>query len=146
MTCTWSGSGTKTRFVSGLLFLIVLPGGFSYGDYLRCGAMAALSPIMAQVREFAENGGLVLGICNGFQIPARHAFCPERWRANQGLQFICKDVELATAHNESPWTRELTPGARLHFPIAHGDGRYVVSAEEHEEMKRNGPGALYLHR
>ena len=117
--------------------LIVLPGGFSYGDYLRCGAMASLSPIMAQVKRFAEAGGLVLGICNGFQILCESHLLPGALAVNSGLQFLCKDVGLETKSITSPWTRAFEAGDRVCFPIAHGDGRYVVSAEEHAEMQRN---------
>lgn len=117
--------------------LVALPGGFSYGDYLRCGAMAALSPIMEEVKIYAKNGGMVLGVCNGFQILCEVGLLPGALAKNEKLSFVCKDVMLEVATTDSPWTREMTVGEKLTFPIAHGDGRYIATDAEFEELKRN---------
>lgn len=114
--------------------LVVIPGGFSYGDYLRCGAIAALSPIMDSVREYAAKGGLVLGICNGFQMLCEMGLLPGALARNEGLKFICRDVFNKVVTNESPWTREIKSGEILKLPISHGDGRYVVSEEQHAAL------------
>lgn len=108
---------------------IILPGGFSYGDHLRCGAIARFSPVMRAVKRFAQGGGLVVGFCNGFQILTETHILPGALIRNQGMRFICKPVELITATTNSPFTNALTPGERLRVPIAHGEGCYV--AEEH---------------
>lgn len=118
--------------------LIALPGGFSYGDYLRCGAMASLSPIMDQVRKFAENGGYVVGICNGFQILCESQLLPGALARNRGLRFVCQDVSLRVENNESPWTSELKRGEVIQLPIAHGDGRYVIDEDGAANLERNG--------
>lgn len=118
--------------------LVVLPGGFSYGDYLRCGAIASLSPIMQAVKDFAAKGGLVLGICNGFQILCEAGLLPGALARNEKLKFVCRDVGLKVESTDSPWTRSAEPGQILVFPIAHGDGRYVCTAEEHDQLARNG--------
>ncbi len=109
----------------GDLSLVVVPGGFSYGDYLRSGAVAALSPIMESVKEYAAAGGLVLGICNGFQILCETKLLPGALAKNEDSKFHCKDVFLKVENNETPWTLAMTKGEILQFPIAHGDGRYV---------------------
>jgi len=121
----------------GELDLIVLPGGFSYGDYLRTGAMAAVSPIMDSVKEYADKGGLVLGICNGFQILCESGLLPGALVRNQNQGFVCKDIELEITHS-NPWTSPLSAGALLCLPIAHGEGRYVVDPEKYEELDRKG--------
>jgi len=118
--------------------LIALPGGFSYGDYLRCGAMASLSPIMDEVRKFADNGGHVLGICNGFQILCEAHLLPGALARNLGLRFLCQDVHCRVENNESPWTSELKRGEVIQLPIAHGDGRYVIDESEVATLERNG--------
>lgn len=118
--------------------LIALPGGFSYGDYLRCGAMAALSPIMQEVRKFAGNGGYVIGICNGFQILCEAQLLPGALARNRDLRFLCTDVYCRVENNESPWTSEMKRGEVLQLPIAHGDGRYVVNMDEAGTLERNG--------
>jgi phosphoribosylformylglycinamidine synthase subunit PurQ / glutaminase len=115
--------------------LVVLPGGFSYGDYLRCGAIAALSPIMDQVREYAAKGGFVLGTCNGFQMLCEMGLLPGALARNESLKFVCRDVFTKVVSSESPWTRELKTGEILKLPIAHGDGRYVASEEQFAELK-----------
>lgn len=114
---------------------VILPGGFSYGDYLRCGAIAKFSPIMARVKEHAAAGGLVIGICNGFQILTECGLLPGALVRNRGLKFICKPVELITATAASPFTSTLTPGQRLVMPIAHGEGCYVADEATLDELE-----------
>ena len=104
----------------------VLPGGFSYGDYLRCGAIARFSPATAAVREFAEAGGLVLGICNGFQILCEAGLLPGALVRNESLRFVCRDVRLTVERNDLPFTGRCTAGQRLVMPVKHGDGRYLA--------------------
>lgn len=107
---------------------IILPGGFSYGDYLRCGAIARFSPIMEAVRRFAREGGPVMGFCNGFQILCEAGLLPGALLRNAGMKFICRPVELEVATTNSPFTNELSPHQHLTVPIAHGEGCY--QAEE----------------
>ncbi len=107
---------------------IILPGGFSYGDYLRCGAIARFSPIMDAVRRFAQQGGPVMGFCNGFQILCEAGLLPGALLRNAGMKFICRPVELEVATTNSPFTNELSPRQHLTIPIAHGEGCY--QAEE----------------
>jgi phosphoribosylformylglycinamidine synthase subunit PurQ / glutaminase len=104
---------------------VVLPGGFSYGDYLRCGAIARFSPATAAVREFAEAGGLVLGICNGFQILCEAGLLPGVLLRNESLRFVCRDVRLTVERGDLPFTGRCTAGQRLVMPVKHGDGRYL---------------------
>lgn len=118
--------------------LVVLPGGFSYGDYLRTGAMAAISPIMQSVKKFAENGGFVLGICNGFQILCESGLLSGALVRNEGLKFVCKDVPLKVEETETPWTSRLKKNETLVYPIAHGDGRYVIDELTFTQMKQKG--------
>jgi phosphoribosylformylglycinamidine synthase len=108
---------------------VVLPGGFSYGDYLRAGAMAAQAPLMQAVRRFADAGGPVLGICNGFQILCEAGLLPGALTRNQSLHFECKDVLVSTLR-ATVWTRTLTRGQRLRLPIAHAEGRFVIDHPE----------------
>ncbi len=115
--------------------LVVLPGGFSYGDYLRCGAIAALSPVMQGVKEFAEQGGLVLGICNGFQILCESRLLPGSLTLNEGRGFICRDTTLKTQASRAPWTSQMKAGENVRFPIAHGDGRYWIDDEGLAKLK-----------
>lgn len=117
--------------------LVVLPGGFSYGDYLRCGAIASLSPIMEKVKAYAKSGGMVLGICNGFQTLCEAGLLPGAVARNAGLKFICKDVPLKVATVSTPWTSEMKAGEVLVWPIAHGEGRYVIAEAELETLKKN---------
>lgn len=105
---------------------LILPGGFSYGDYLRTGAIAKFSPVMAAVRDFAENGGLVIGICNGFQILLEAGLLPGAMKRNNSLKFICKDIYLRTETSETPFTKTLEQGDVLRVPIAHADGNFYV--------------------
>ncbi len=108
---------------------IVLPGGFSYGDYLRTGAVARLSPIMGAVRRFASGGGLVLGICNGFQILLESGLLPGAILRNTGLRFICRFVTLRVERTDTPFTNRFKPGQVIRMPIAHNEGRYTAEAK-----------------
>ena len=105
---------------------VILPGGFSYGDYLRCGAIAKFSPIMAAVKKFAAEGGLVLGICNGFQVLVESGLLPGALVRNASLKYICRTVALEVATTDSPFTNEAQKGQIIHLPIAHGEGCYVA--------------------
>jgi phosphoribosylformylglycinamidine synthase len=109
--------------------LVVIPGGFSYGDYLRCGAIAARAPIMNAVRAFAEKGGLVLGVCNGFQILCEAGLLPGVLMRNAGLKFICKDAFLRVERSDTPFTQGYNAGQVLRVPVAHGEGNYVADSE-----------------
>jgi phosphoribosylformylglycinamidine synthase subunit PurQ / glutaminase len=106
--------------------LVVLPGGFSYGDYLRCGAIAAHAPIMEAVRGHARKGGLVLGICNGFQILCEAQLLPGILLRNSSVRFICHDVHLRVERSDTPFTRGYNAGQVIRVPIAHGEGNYVA--------------------
>ena len=108
---------------------VILPGGFAYGDYLRCGAIAKFSPVMGAVRKFAQDGGLVLGICNGFQILVESGLLPGALTRNRGLKFICRPVQLRTETVNSPFTSGASKGQVLTFPIAHGEGCYYADEE-----------------
>jgi len=110
--------------------LVVLPGGFSYGDYLRCGAIARFSPVMEAVRAHAAAGGLVIGICNGFQILCEAGMLPGVLMRNASLQFRCEWVRLAAASRRSPFTAGIEPGRVLSVPISHGEGAYHASAAD----------------
>ncbi len=114
---------------------VFVPGGFSYGDYLRCGAMAARSPIMESVRQFAEEGKLVLGVCNGFQILCELGLLPGALILNAGQKFICQDVYLKAENRTSPWTRSAEGVLRI--PIAHGEGRFVADPETIQQLEAN---------
>lgn len=105
---------------------VILPGGFSYGDYLRTGAIARFSPVMTAVKQFAGNGGLVLGICNGFQILLEAGLLPGAMLRNRSLHFICKDVYLKVENAATPFTGLCRPGQVLKIPIAHADGNYYT--------------------
>ncbi len=115
---------------------VFLPGGFSYGDYLRCGAMAARAPIIAEVSRFAEEGKPVIGACNGFQVLCEAGLLPGALLLNAGQKFLCKDVYLAAENRTSIWTRGVNQVLRI--PIAHGEGRYVVDAETMLQLDENG--------
>jgi len=108
---------------------VLLPGGFSYGDYLRCGAIARFSPVMKAVKKFADTGGIVLGVCNGFQILVEAGLLPGALLRNQDLKFICREVALRTETTDSPFTSKLHKGQLLHLPIAHGEGRYFADEQ-----------------
>jgi phosphoribosylformylglycinamidine synthase I len=105
---------------------VIVPGGFSYGDYLRCGAIARFSPVMQAVKQFADNGGLVLGICNGFQVLCEANLLPGALVRNRDLQFHCEYIFLRTATANSPFTNRIPPGKVLRVPIAHGEGCYFA--------------------
>jgi phosphoribosylformylglycinamidine synthase len=117
---------------------VVLPGGFSYGDYLRCGAMAKFSPIMRRVVDFAGEGGLVLGICNGFQILCEAGLLPGALIRNRSLLFVCEDVHLRVETAATPFTRTCTPGEILRIPIKHGEGCYVADAQTLAALEAEG--------
>lgn len=121
---------------------VVLPGGFSYGDYLRCGAMARFAPIMAGVIEFAAAGGLVLGICNGFQILCEARLLPGALTRNRSLSFICQRVTVRVENAATPFTRAMATGDLLRLPIKHGEGLYVAPPAELERMERRGQVVL----
>ena len=114
---------------------VILPGGFSYGDYLRCGAIAKFSPVMAAVKQFAHEGGLVLGICNGFQILVEAACFPARCIRNRGLKFICRPVQLRIETADSPFTCAGAKGQILRVPIAHGEGCYYADERTLDELE-----------
>ena len=105
---------------------VILPGGFSYGDYLRCGAIARFSPVLNAVKQFAQEGGPVLGICNGFQILTEAGLLPGALVRNTGLRYVCKEIELIAATDRSRFTSLIGPGTRLRMPIAHGEGCYYA--------------------
>jgi phosphoribosylformylglycinamidine synthase subunit PurQ / glutaminase len=118
--------------------LVVLPGGFSYGDYLRCGAIAGRAPIMNAVHAHADKGGLVLGVCNGFQILCESGLLPGVLMRNTGLRFICKDVYLRVERSDSPFTRGYNAGQIIRVPIAHGEGNYVADEETIKRLEGEG--------
>jgi len=120
------------------LDLVVLPGGFSYGDYLRSGAMAAKSPVVRAVVAHAERGGLVLGICNGFQVLTETRLLPGALARNAGLKFACKDVPLAVANANTAFTRAYREQRETEIPIAHGDGRFVADDETLNRIESEG--------
>ena len=120
--------------------LVVIPGGFSYGDYLRCGAIAARAPIMDAVRDFAAKGGLVLGVCNGFQILCEAGLLPGVLMRNAALKFICKDVHLRVERSDTPFTRGYNAGQVIRVPVAHGEGNYI--ADESTIARLEGEGRV----
>jgi phosphoribosylformylglycinamidine synthase subunit PurQ / glutaminase len=118
--------------------LVVVPGGFSYGDYLRCGAIAARAPIMDAVRAHAAKGGLVLGVCNGFQILCESGLLPGVLMRNAKLKFICKDVHLRVERSDSPFTRGYNAGQVIRVPVAHGEGNYEADEETVKRLEGEG--------
>lgn len=116
---------------------VIVPGGFSYGDYLRAGAIARFSPVMQAVQQFAANGGLVLGICNGFQILCEAGLLPGALVRNRSLQFRCEYVFLKTTTTDSPFTSKIPPGKLLRIPIAHGEGCYFADEETLARLQAN---------
>jgi phosphoribosylformylglycinamidine synthase len=120
----------------------VLPGGFSYGDYLRCGAIARFSPIMRAVAAFAADGGLVLGICNGFQILTEAGLLPGALRPNASLAFVCRDVPLVVESTASPLLARCEPGRSLTIPVKHGDGCWFADEDLLAELEGTGQIAL----
>lgn len=122
--------------------LVAIPGGFSYGDYLRCGAMAARSPIMAEVVKHAERGGHVLGVCNGFQILCESGLLPGVLMRNANLKFICKDVELTVERNDTAFTGGYRAGQTVTYPVAHHDGNYFTDDETLKRIEGEGQVAF----
>jgi len=120
------------------LDLVVLPGGFSYGDYLRSGAMSARAPIMRAVADHAERGGLVLGVCNGFQILTEARLLPGALLKNAGLKFVCRDVPLAIANSNTAFTRAYREKRETIIPVAHGDGRFVADEDTLDRLEGEG--------
>ncbi|MEE8662689.1 MAG: phosphoribosylformylglycinamidine synthase subunit PurQ [Acetobacter sp.] len=120
------------------LDLIVLPGGFSYGDYLRCGAMAAHSPLMREIRTFAARGGHILGVCNGFQILTETGLLPGALLRNAGLRFLSQDCWLRVEEAGTPFTRNWKKGDVFRTPLAHGDGNYVADAATVDRLESEG--------
>jgi phosphoribosylformylglycinamidine synthase len=114
---------------------VVLPGGFSYGDYLRCGAIARFAPAMTAVTEFAAGGGLVLGICNGFQILCEAGLLPGVLRRNESLSFICRDVPLAVERTDTPFTNRCAEGEQLTIPVKHGEGCWYADDELYAQLE-----------
>jgi phosphoribosylformylglycinamidine synthase subunit PurQ / glutaminase len=121
---------------------VILPGGFAYGDYLRCGAIARFSPVMQCIRRFAQDGGLVLGICNGFQILTEAGLLPGALIRNRGLKFVCKPVPVRVETLNSPFTSEAAAGQILWLPIAHGEGCYVADEHTLDELEGEDRVAL----
>jgi phosphoribosylformylglycinamidine synthase subunit PurQ / glutaminase len=117
---------------------VVLPGGFSYGDYLRCGAIARFSPAMQAVATFAAGGGLVLGICNGFQILCEAGLLPGALRPNESLSFICRDVTMRVERTNTPFTSRCRPGQVVTIPIKHGEGCYFADDELLAGLEQSG--------
>lgn len=132
VTMLWHRDATIPK-----LDLIALPGGFSYGDYLRCGAIAAHSPILQEVKKHAEKGGLVLGVCNGFQILAESGLLPGVLLSNKTLKFICKPQRLKVASNDNAFTKKYGIGDEVMFPIAHHDGNYFADADTIKSLEDN---------
>lgn len=118
--------------------LVVVPGGFSYGDYLRCGAIAARAPVMDAVRKFAAGGGLVLGVCNGFQILCESGLLPGVLMRNARLKFICRDVHLRVERNDTPFTRGYKAGQVIKVPVAHGEGNYEADEDTVKRLEGDG--------
>jgi phosphoribosylformylglycinamidine synthase len=121
---------------------IILPGGFAYGDYLRCGAIAKFSPVMAAVKRFASGGGLVLGVCNGFQVLTECGLLPGALVRNANLKFVCRPVELEVATANSPFTHQAKNGQRITLPVAHGEGCYIADEKTLDQLQAEDRIAL----
>ena len=121
---------------------VVLPGGFSYGDYLRCGAIARFAPLLQAVRDFAANGGPVLGICNGFQVLTEMGLLPGALTRNRDLHFLCQPADLVVSNPSSPWLQAYGLGETITLPIAHGEGRYQLDAEHLDQLEQEGQVVL----
>ncbi len=121
---------------------VALPGGFSYGDYLRCGAIARFAPVMDAVRRFADDGGLVLGICNGFQVLCEAGLLPGALRPNASLSFVCRDVPLRVERTDTPFTSRAEAGQSLTIPVKHGEGCYFADEGLLTELEANGQVVL----
>jgi phosphoribosylformylglycinamidine synthase len=122
--------------------VVVVPGGFSYGDYLRPGAIARFAPIMTEVLEFARAGGYVMGICNGFQVCCEAGLLPGALLANSGLRFVCRQVSLDVANRATAFTSRVAPGARLCIPVKHTSGRYYAPPETLARLEERGQVVL----
>ncbi|MBM4167639.1 MAG: phosphoribosylformylglycinamidine synthase subunit PurQ [Ignavibacteria bacterium] len=118
--------------------VVILPGGFSYGDYLRCGAIARFSPVMKEVVRFANHGGVVLGICNGFQILTEAGLLPGALLRNESLRFVCMDTFVRVERSDTIFTESCKPGEVLKIPVAHGDGNYYTDEEGLKRLEDNG--------
>lgn len=136
--------GVSTRFLwheerdlSGLA-AVVIPGGFSYGDYLRCGAIARFAPLLEEVKAFADRGGPVLGICNGFQVLTEMGLLPGALTRNARLHFVCEPVDLTVNPGHCSWLQNYGDAETIQLPIAHGEGRYQCDAEALEELEAQG--------
>jgi len=135
--------GQKVKFLwhkdefAGNFDCVVLPGGFSYGDYLRCGAMARFSPVMRGLMKFAQSGGRVLGVCNGFQILCESGLLPGALVRNAGLQFVCQQVHLRVEETDTPFTGGLKKGQLLRLPVKHGEGCYYADPKTLEGLRKN---------
>jgi phosphoribosylformylglycinamidine synthase I len=132
----------QDREIPGSIDAIVVPGGFSYGDHLRVGAVARFSPIMVAVDRFARQGGPVLGICNGFQVLCEAGLLPGALLPNTSLRFLCRQVELEVVNHDTAWTRACGPGERLSVPAKHTTGRYYAPAAVLDEMREHGQVVL----
>ena len=144
--------GIPTRFLwheerdlSGL-DAVVIPGGFSYGDYLRCGAIARFAPVLQELTAFAERGGRVLGICNGFQVLTELGLLPGALTRNQHLHFLCEPTELSVEPGCCQWLQGYSRGEVVNFPIAHGEGRYQVEPEQLHQLEQEGQVVLRYRR
>jgi len=126
----------------GDLDAVVIPGGFSYGDYLRAGAIARFAPVMEAVRDFAAGGGPVLGICNGFQVLCEAGLLPGALLPNDGLRFLCRQVDVEVVSAASAFTRGLEPGAHLSVPVKHMSGRYFAPAADLDALEASGQVVL----
>jgi phosphoribosylformylglycinamidine synthase subunit PurQ / glutaminase len=122
--------------------VVVVPGGFSYGDYLRAGAIARFAPAMEAVARHAEAGGLVLGICNGFQVLCEAGLLPGALLPNDPMRFVCRQVEVVVENAETPFTRAADPGQRLSIPVKHQSGRYFAPPEQLSELEARGGTVL----
>ena len=131
----------EDRDISGV-DAVVVPGGFSYGDYLRVGAIARFSPVMESVIRFAREGGPVLGICNGFQVLCEAGLLPGALLPNTSLRFICRQVDVEVVNAQTPWTRECGPGERLSVPVKHTTGRFYAPEGQLEALEANGQVVL----
>jgi phosphoribosylformylglycinamidine synthase len=121
---------------------VVLPGGFSYGDYLRAGALARFAPVMRDVQRFAGEGGLVLGICNGFQVLCESSLLPGILRPNQSLSFVCRDASLTVERSDTPFTARCSEGQRISIPVKHGEGCYFADEELLAELRESAQVVL----
>ena len=127
----------KERDLSGL-DCVILPGGFSYGDHLRCGAIASMSPVMEEVREFADRGGFVIGICNGFQVLCESHMLPGALLRNASTEFRCTPTHLRVVNASTPFTNECPPGQLLRVPVSHGEGNYFADDETLRQLEDTG--------